>query len=104
MSNKTFERLRKQIKQTVLDHVGRTDGQLKSEDYFVVQGHIRLCMGLPASGEEFEKNYSRGDVRPYLTKDPTLYDGLRAQFPLNHPQCQKFLDKDLGQNETLGRS
>ncbi|MCJ1439031.1 hypothetical protein MMC27_008421 [Xylographa pallens] len=103
MSNQNFERLRKQIKQTLLDHVGRTDGQLKSEDYFVVQGYIRLCIGLPASGEDFDKRYPRADVRPYLTKDPTLYDGLRAQFPLNHSQCQNFLDKNLGQIETFGK-
>jgi hypothetical protein len=104
MSNINFECLREQIKQTLLDHVGRTDGQLKSEDYFVVQGYIRLCIGLPASGNEFDKKYPRADLRPYLTKDPTLYDGLRAQFPLNHSQCQNFLDKNLGQIETFGRS
>lgn len=74
---------------------------LETKDFFIVKKYIWMCIDLPDSTTSFQAKYPRDDLRPYMTKDPSLYDGLAAQFSINHHQCQDFVDHDLAQISEL---
>ncbi|CAF9933198.1 MAG: hypothetical protein HETSPECPRED_008568 [Heterodermia speciosa] len=98
-------RLQEDIRQALLKSLQNNGNiHLDTKDFFIVKKYIWMCIDLPSSATSFQAKHPRDDLRPYMTKDPSLYDGLAAQFPINHHQCQEFLDQGLVQVSELSRS
>ena len=95
-------RLQEDIRQALLKSLQNNGNiHLDTKDFFIVKKYIWMCIDLPTSATSFQTKYPSDDLRPYMTKDPSLYDGLAAQFPINHHQCQEFLDQGLVQVSEL---